>query len=247
VLLNDTLESATSAFADVDRAFIVIPNIGVQGQKALFQTYLQAAKENNVKHIVYLSGLTVGLPDLPSTSKLLSHRDNEQALRESGISYTALRAAWFHENATGYLAPSIKHTGQFKSSAGDGLWTSVSVADIGAVAAAALAHPEKHANKAYNLDEEVITESLLAEKISKVIGKKVTFVNLTPEDHKKTIKSFYPGTESEVDAAADLLVELNALKRNSTFSHVSPDLENVLGRKGITLDEFLAQHKDAFL
>jgi NAD(P)H dehydrogenase (quinone) len=247
VLLDNTLESAVAAFAGVDIAYIIIPSIGDRAQRALFQNYLQAAKESNIKHIVYLSGLTVGLAELPSTSKLLSHRDNEQALRESGISYTALRGAWFHENATTWLAPSIKNTGQFRSSAGDGVWTSVAVADIAAVAVAVITHPEKHANKVYLLEEEVITESLLAEKITKAIGKKVTYVNLTPEEHRKLIKSFHPGNEAEADETADVLVELDTLKRNGTFSHVGPDLEHVLGRKGITLDEFLAQHKDAFL
>jgi len=248
VLLTDTLESAVSAFAGVDIAYIIIPNIGYQAQRAMFENYLQAAKESNIKHIVYLSScIAAGLAELPSTSKLLLHRDNEQALRESGITYTVLRGAWFHENATTWLAPSIKNTGQFRSSAGDGVWTSVAVADIAAVAAAAMTHPEKHANKAYNLEEEAITESLLAEKISKAIGKKVTHVNLTPEEHKKMIKSFHPGNEAEADELADVLVELDTFKRNSTFNHVGPDLEHVLGRKGITLDEFLAQHKDAFL
>lgn len=246
VLLNDTLESAISAFAGVDRAFIVIPNIGDRGQRALFHNYLQAAKENNIKHIVYLSGLTAGLPEFPSTSKLLSHRDHEQALRESGITYTIVRGAWFHDNATVWLAPSIKHTGQFKNSAGDGVWTSVAVADIAAVAAEVLAHPEKHANKVYNLEEEAITEALLAEKISKAIGKKVTYVNLTPEEYKQMIKSFHPGSEAEANETADVMVELDVFKRNSTFSHVGPDLEHVLGRKGITVDEFLAKNKAAF-
>jgi NAD(P)H dehydrogenase (quinone) len=247
VLLDNTLESAVAAFAGVDIAYIIIPSIGDRAQRALFQNYLQAAKESNIKHIVYLSGLTAVAAELPSTSKLLSHRDNEQALRESGISYTALRGAWFHENATTWLAPSIKNTGQFRSSAGDGVWTSVAVADIAAVAVAVITHPEKHANKVYLLEEEVITESLLAEKITKAIGKKVTYVNLTPEEHRKLIKSFHPGNEAEADETADVLVELDTLKRNGTFSHVGPDLEHVLGRKGITLDEFLAQHKDAFL
>lgn len=245
MLLNDTRESAISAFAGVDVAYIILPSIGDRAQRALFQTYLQAAKESNVKHIVYLSSIAAEVAEMPR--KLLSHRANEQALRESGIAYTFLRPTWFHENATMWLAPSIKNTGEFRNSAGDGVWTSIAVADIAAVAAAVITHPEKHANKAYRLEEEAITEALLAEKISKAIGKKVTYVNLMPEEHKKMIKSFHPGNEAEANEAADLQVELDSFKRNGTFSHVGPDLEHVLGRKGITLDEFLAQHKDAFL
>lgn len=54
-----------------------------------------------------------------------------------------------------------------------------------------------------------------------------------------------PGAGAE--QVADILVTLDILRKNSTFSHIGPDLERVLGRKGITLDEFLAQHKQAFL
>jgi len=101
--------------------------------------------------------------------------------------------------------------------------------------------------KVYNVEAEAITEALLAEKISKAIGKKVTYVSLTPEEHKKMIMSYHPGNAAEAEGAADLLVELDAYKRNSTFSQVRPDLEHVLGRKGITVDEFLAENKQVFL
>jgi len=60
--------------------------------------------------------------------------------------------------------------------------------------------------------------------MSKAIGKNVTYENLMPEEHKELIKSTYPGTESEAEEFAAALVALDTFKRNSTFSHVGPDL-----------------------
>lgn len=65
MLLNDTRESAISAFAGVDVAYIILPNIGDRVQRALFQTYLQAAKKSNVKHIVYLSSIAAEVAEMP--------------------------------------------------------------------------------------------------------------------------------------------------------------------------------------
>ena len=163
------------------------------------------------------------------------------------VPFTILRPAWYHEHTIVQHAQSVKRTGKFYSSAGDGVWTSVAISDIAAVAVAVLKNPEKHTNKTYTLTEEALTDGQLAEKIGRVIGwsGSVQHMNLTPEEHTKYIKAHYAGPRQVEEVAAGMLV-LDKNKHESRFSEVRPDLELVLNRKGVSLDEFLTEHADAF-
>ena len=247
VTLDDSLESATAAFKGVTAAYTILPGlVGGGVEERMIRNYLQAAKQAHTQHIVYLSSQIAELPD-HKLNDVIKHREFEQLVRASGIPYTILRAASFHDNWTSYFAFPIKHMGQIPSSAGDGVYVSVAVSDIAAIAAAALTEPAKHANKVYSVTGEALSNDVLAEKVSKAIGKKVTHVKLTPEEHKEMLKKTYPGSPAQAEVFADMIVEMDSLKRNSTFSHVEPDLEQVLGRKATTVDEFLAQNAQVFL
>jgi hypothetical protein len=48
---------------------------------------------------------------------------------------------------------------------------------------AAFTEPEKHVGQTYTLTGESVTEKQVAETISKIIGKPVTHVNLSPEEY----------------------------------------------------------------
>jgi uncharacterized protein YbjT (DUF2867 family) len=73
----------------------------------LIENYLKAAKETGTKRIVYLSAIDV---DVKSSH---NHKKYEQLVSESGIPFTILRPAWFHENAVSYYAETIKSQGGF--------------------------------------------------------------------------------------------------------------------------------------
>ena len=162
--------------------------------------------------------------------------------------FTILRPAWYHEHTIVQHSQSVKRMGKFYSSAGDGVWTSVAISDIAAVAVVVLKNPEKHANKTYTLTGEALTDGELAEKIGRAIGwstGSVRHTNLTPEEHAKYIKAHYAGPRPVEEVVAGMLV-LDKNKRESRFSEVRPDLELVLNRRGVSLDEFLMEHADAF-
>ena len=245
VLDHSKPSSVRQAFRGVDAVYMVLPTLVGGEDDLMFKSILQEAKEcGTVKHIVYLSAIDAAAPT-DEFRPIHNHYANEQAIVESGIPFTILRPTFFHENTVAYRAESVKRSGEFASSAGDGVWTSVAICDIAAVAVAALRDPRQHAGKTYTLTEEALTDGQLAEKISKAIGKPVKHVNLSPEEHTELLKKHYAGPK-DPDEFADGLVRLDRQKRNSQFSVVCPDLEQVLGRKGISLDEFVAEHADAF-
>lgn len=238
-----SLESMKEACTGVDMAYLVLPSLVQGAEVILFENFLQAAKATGVKHVVFMSSLDAE----PSTdyTPFQPNHEREQALLGSGIATTILRPTWFHENVVAN-AESVRRTGEFHSSAGDGVWTSVAVRDIAAAAVAVLSDPEAHAGKVYSLTTEAVTEKQVAEKIGKVAGKKVTHVNLSPEEHAALLKKIYPGPAAGAEEFAHGIVTLDEGKRKSLFSEVYPDLERLLGRKGVSLDDFLQEHASAF-
>lgn len=70
-------------------------------------------------------------------------------------------------------------------------------------------------------------------------------VNLTPEEHNEMMVKLLGGTEFAKEQAK-LMVTLDLWKRMSFFSEVHPDLEQLIGHKGISLQDFIAEHAEAF-
>lgn len=238
-------ESMTQACKGVDYVYLVLPTLVGTAEITMFQTFKKAALETGVKHIVYLSGIDAVPPDNALFKPVHNHYVHEQELLTSGIPFTSVRPSWFHENQVMYHGDEIKYTGEFKSSAGDGVWTSVAVQDIAGAAAAVLSDPDAHAGKIYTLTADAVTDAKVAELVSKATGQKVRHVNLTPEEHKKMLVEVFGGG-SDAEERADGLVTLDLEKRSNLFSQMHPDLEELLGHKGLPLQEFIAQHADAF-
>lgn len=175
------------ACTGVDVVYLILPGTLGEDTVAMFDNFLQAMKATGVKHVVYLSAMDAA----PAAYKLVqTHEENERLLRESGIAFTFLHPSWFHENNVRYHAESIKHTGAFRTSAGDGVWTSVAVQDIAAAAALVLSDPAKHAGQTYTLTADAVTDPMIADMVSKVTGQKVNdshthlkFAKLTRKDN----------------------------------------------------------------
>lgn len=248
VALDPTsVESMSKACAGVDIVYLILPTLVGELETIMFRNFLQAATApgSSIKHIVYLSAINAADRTLVGYQPIHYHYEHEQLLKGSGIPLTILRPAWFHENQVTYHAQSIRTTGEFYTSAGDGVWTTVAIRDIAAAAVAVINNPHLHAGKIYTLTTEAVTDYMVAEKISKVTGQKVRHVNLTPKEHTDFILKSFSGRSSP-EVFANALVTLDLEKRMSLFSKVHPDLEQLIGRKGVSLEDFLAEHADAF-
>lgn len=245
VLDSISLESMRSALQGVSSVYFIYPALVGSAGDMLVANLFQAAKETpTLAHIVYLSSMRAA-PHKEDFELAHKHYLNEQQLIHSGIPFTILGPTYFHENLVDYFADSIRRTGEYQTSAGNGVWTSIAICDVASVAAAAIANPGEHAGKTYELREEAVTHPMVAEMISKVVGKKVTAVNLTPAEHYELVKKSYKGPRS-VESMADQVVRSDEEKREGQFSVVTPDLEMVLGRQGVSLEEFLVEHADEF-
>jgi uncharacterized protein YbjT (DUF2867 family) len=112
----DTIEEA---FKDVDRLFLLTPF--QSNMVELSSNLVNVAKKKKtgaVKHIVKLS--VMGADAEPGITGGRLHRQAENIIEESGISYTFLRPNFFMQNFINFFSQTIKEQGAFYVPAGDG-------------------------------------------------------------------------------------------------------------------------------
>ena len=149
------------------------------------------AKKAGVKYIVKQSVLGADLEPAITPSRL--HRQAEKIIEESGIPFTFLRPNFFMQNFVTFYSHFIKTQGAFYVPAGDATASFVDVRDIAAVAVQALNGNKngtgKHTRKTYDITGgEAISYGQAAEMLSKEIGKKVNYVNISDKDTRKGMK-----------------------------------------------------------
>ena len=99
-----------------------------------------------------------------------------------------------------------------------------------------------HVGKTYTLTgPEALGNSRMAEILSATVGREIKYVNLTPEQMKQALLA--AGTP---EWNADGIIDLNQLYRSGGASAVTTDVEQVLGCKARSFEQFCRDHVRAF-
>ncbi|ADR21320.1 NAD(P)-dependent oxidoreductase [Marivirga tractuosa] len=216
----------------IDVLFLLRPP-NIADVKAVFKPLIVAAKEANVKHIVFLSVQGA------EKQSYIPHHKIEKLIVESEIPYTFLRPAYFMQNFITTLRKDIVGKGMIYLPAGDAKFTVVDVKDVGAVAAEILLNASDHQNQAYELtNSELLSFSEFAEQISEVVDKEVKFIspNLLAFIVRK-LKEGHSFTYIFV------LIMLHYFPRFKESPETSKEVEHFLKRKPINFREFLDREK----
>jgi uncharacterized protein YbjT (DUF2867 family) len=234
----DTIEEA---FKDVDRLFLLTPFQSNMVQ--LSSNLVNVAKKKKtgaVKHIVKLS--VMGADAKPGITGGRLHRQAENIIKESGISYTFLRPNFFMQNFINFFSQTIKEQNAFYVPAGDGKISFVDVRDIAGVAVQALLDESKHGRKAYNITgPNAISYAQAAEILSNEIGRKIKYVDISEDQAREGMKAI--GMD---EWFINSMMELFNITRAGYVSDVSPAIEEVTGKKPITFSEFAKDYSRAF-
>ncbi len=226
--LNST-DTIASAFHDVDKLFLLTPF--QPNMVDLTSNLVNVAKNAKVKHIVKLS--VMGADAEPGITPSRLHRQAEKILEEFGIPFTFLRPNFFMQNFVNFFIHTIKSQNAFYVPAGDGQISMVDVRDIASVASQVLTSNDD-GGKAYNITGgEALSYYQVAEVLSREVGKKISYVNISDEDARKGMK----------DAGADewtinSMIELFGIIRASYAATVSPTVEQITGNRPISFNQF---------
>ena len=227
-------ETLKAALQGVDRVFLVGPP---SAQLALLeQKAVDVIRHAGIKQLVKLSAMGDRAATFPR-----QHAESEDYIRSTGIPYTFLRPNGFMQNLVNYNAGTINAQNAFYGSEGDGKVSHIDIRDIAAVAAKVLTE-DGHISEAYTLTgPEALSSAQIAEKLSDQVGRRISFVNLPPEQLKQALLS-----AGISDWSADALIDLQRLYREGGAATVTQEVERLLGRKPTSYGRFLSEYRSAF-
>jgi uncharacterized protein YbjT (DUF2867 family) len=165
----------------------------------------------------------------------------EAGLAAAGIPHTLLRSNAYMQNVLA-LAPAIAAASSFGSAAGKGRAGMVDARDVAAVAARIAADPGAHAGQTYWLTgPELVSNYDVAAVLSKLLGRTVTYRELTFEENKDAmIRAGVPEPIAEMNAQAF------SLTADGDAEWVTDDVPSILGHPARSFGQFTVDHASAF-
>ena len=233
-------ETLKEALNQVDKLFLLTPD--VPNAYELASNAVIEAKKAGVGHIVKQSVMGAHLEADVGTLRL--HRQAEKIIEESGIPFTFLRPNEFMQNFVNFHSPSIKNNNAFYLPLEDAKVSLVDVRDIAAVAVKSLTEDgnDKHKNKPYLITgPEALSYHQAAEILSNATGKKISYVNISEEEARGAMKEM-----GMSDWIINTISELHGYFREGNASEVSSAVEEVTGKKPISLSQFAKDYAEAF-
>ena len=219
--------SIARAVEGVERLFLVTPFTADQVELA--GRVVSAAKKAGVKHVVKLSA--IGADVEPGIQLGRWHRAVEKEIEASGLSYTLLRPNNFFENFVNFYGPDAQ--GNIYLPWGSAKCSFIAGSDIARVAVNALTE-DGHAGRAYELSgPEAIGIADAAETLSKVTGRKITYVDVPESAAKSAMLGLgMPGW------MVDAMMELHAIDKAGYAAGVTDTVEKLTGQKARTFTDF---------
>lgn len=229
----DDSSSLVKAFEGVDK-LMFISGSEIPNRKQQHINVVEAAKQAGVKHIVYTSFMRKNeSADSPIAAVAESHIVTEQRLKKSGISYTIMKNALYADMLPIFLGQQVLENG-VHFPAGDG-YAAYTLRDDMAEAAASILTETGHENKEYDIaarDNHSFSD--IAEILSEVSGKKIVYDNPTKEQYvENATKAGLPSAYAAVFAGFGEAI------RQGEFATESGQLEEIIGRKPVSLESYL--------
>lgn len=227
-------DSLVNAFKGVDKILFISAN-DLNLRNAQHSNVISAAKESQVKHVIYTS-VERKIEDGTSPLNFLeeSHLNTEKWLKESGIPYTILRNNLYFDVIPNFIGDKVLETGIVYIPAQNGNAAFVLRSDM-AEASANILLSDGHEGKEYSFSNiEIYSFSDVAKLISEFTGKQISYVSPSVEEYKNTLTG--AGVPEEF---INVLVGFAQVIAIGEFDNTSTDLENLLGRKPTTLKEFI--------
>ncbi len=242
----DDKASLLKAFAGGDKMLMISTNR--VGQRMPQHTNaVTAASESGVKHIIYTSFVGAE-PDNPSLA-VHDHRGTEALMKESGMTWTALRNSQYADFIFA-AGPIALKSGKWMASAADGRIAHVTRQDCINCAIEVMA-TDGHDNRIYNITgPELNTMQDVARIVSETAGKPIEYVDVTDDDMYAHFDSLgIPRSAIDdnvvegVPWCSDDMVSFERTIREGRFAVISDDVEKLTGNKPQSLRSFAEENR----
>jgi uncharacterized protein YbjT (DUF2867 family) len=226
-------DSLRAALEGVDELFLVNSGPAIPLRDELAAT---AARAAGVRHLVKLSsmdvqhGLAIGA----------WHERGEAAVRASGVRFTFVRPTGFMSNLLAW-APSIKAEGVVRACTGGGRRAFIHSDDVAAIAVIALTSCAYDGESLAITGPEALCFAEVTARIGAAIGRSLTFQPISDEEALERY-SRISGSAEETEAHVALWRAI----REGRLRTVNNNVEHILGRKPIALDQWLIENAGAF-
>lgn len=213
------------ALAGGKSAFIsFVPDLAAPGALAVMERFVAAARDAGLGKLVLLTGRG----EIGAVAA-------ENTVRESGLAWTIVRAAWFNQNfSEGHLLESVLE-GHLYMPAGDRKEPFVDAEDIAEVATAALLD-DRHTGQIYDVTgPELLSFDEVAQRLAGATHRPLQYVPVTLEE-------FHGGLLQTLGQEwADLLRTIADETLDGRNSWVGDGVQRALGRAPRDFQSFLQQ------
>jgi NAD(P)H dehydrogenase (quinone) len=192
---------------------------------------IDAAARAGVARLAYTSVLGGPAADFALAAE---HQATEQAILDSGLTYTFLRHGWYTDVYTDQIPVQLEHG--VVGSAGDGRVGSATRADFAAADAAVLVG-DGHENRAYELSGDTAwTLADYADELARQSGRNIAYAEVPPEVYKKILLD--AGVPEPI---ADILVDVDvSCIARGLLAGGTGDLGRLIGRPTTPLADAIA-------
>tara|TARA_Y100001956_G_C4121884_1_gene187893 strand:+ start:1382 stop:2209 length:828 start_codon:yes stop_codon:yes gene_type:complete len=206
----------------VSKAYVTyFPDLAFPGAVDKLEAFTKVAAETELKHIVLLSGRGEHFAAM-----------GEEIVRNSGLRFTIVRAAWFAQNfSEGYLRDPI--LGGVLPMPGDEIKEPIiDIDDIADVVVAALTE-DGHIGERYEVTgPRLMTFAEMAEVLSSTLARNIQHIPITFEDFHANVAA------SGGDFVAEVFTQIARETLDGRNAHTADGVERALGRKPRDFIEF---------
>jgi NAD(P)H dehydrogenase (quinone) len=227
-------ESLVKAFQGIDKLLLISSN-DFNDRLGQQKRAVDAAKEAGVKHILYTGVLMQNIDNSALKLLMSDHFDTEKHILDSGLTYTFLRDNMYADILPLFTGPQVLETG-INFPAGNGRVPYSLRTEMAEAFANVLSTPG-HENKTYEISNgESYSYQDIADALTAHSGKTVAYNAISVGDFTQALTE--AGVPQEMIGFS---LGFAAATKDGDFDIPNNHLEQLLGRKPSTLNQFIGE------